>query len=51
MDSPAIPLVITPIGLCKHRDRFCRHDARIRGLKWQIHDNLKRVCRLCLCLE
>ena len=28
MDSPAIPLVITPIGLCKHRDRFCRHDAR-----------------------
>jgi hypothetical protein len=26
--ASALPLLITPIGLCKHRDRFCRHDAR-----------------------
>jgi hypothetical protein len=28
MNAPAIPLVITPMGVCKHRDRFCPHDAR-----------------------
>ena len=27
MQSP-IPILMTPIGLCKHRDRFCPHDQR-----------------------
>jgi hypothetical protein len=24
----ALDQVMTPVGVCKHRDRFCRHDAR-----------------------
>lgn len=28
VEAPALPLVITPIGLCKHRDRFCPHSEQ-----------------------
>lgn len=29
MSTPAaVPLLLSPIGLCKHRDRFCPHEER-----------------------